>query len=223
VESLINFIQTSFLDIALPALIAITLVGFTTFGKKLLERSIESKFSDDEGESKERNQFEAKVDLLVKDEETTIELLEEIWEVKGFWFFKGNTHLFKLHGIVEALQNTLRENIGKDDFAQIKNKAMSLIKEAKDKIDSANELEPFDGLGEPEKSLLMDLLEVIPDEKEIPRQKTIQLADIIKVKHQEMLQLQKDNAKSSAWTKWGTAGTVFFGILSIVLSIYLTK
>ena len=100
---------------------------------------------------------------------------------------------------------------------------MSLIQEAQEKIRAANERQPFDGLGEPEKSLLIDLLEVMPDDKPIPRQKAIQLANIIKLKHQDMLQLQQDNAKSSAWTKWGTAGTVFFGILSIILSIYLTK
>lgn len=221
-ESIINFIASDIGSI-LPAAIAIVLMVFTTFGKRILEQRIESKYSLQEVEVKDRDQIESKLELLLKDEDTTIELLEEIWEVKRFWFFEGNIRVIKLHQIIEALQQILRKNIGKDDFPQIKAKSMSLIKIAKEKIDTANELQPFDGLGEPEKSLLIDLLEVIPDEKAIPRQKTIQLADIIKVKHQEMLKLQRDNAKSSAWTKWGTAGTVFFGILSIVLSIYLTK
>ena len=51
----------------------------------------------------------------------------------------------------------------------------------------------------------------------------LQLANIIKIKHQDMMKLQGENAKSAAWTKWGTAGTVFFGVLSIVLSIVTIK
>jgi len=77
-------------------------------------------------------------------------------------------------------------------------------------------------LQEPEKSLLVDLLAEISQDKSIPRQKVLQLADIIKLKHQDLLKLQTENAKSAAWTRWGTYGTVFFGILSIVLSVYTT-
>ena len=221
-ESIFNFI-TSDIGMTLPILIAMALGLFTTFGKWILEQRIESKFSFVEVESKDRNQIEDKIELLIRDESTTIELLEEIWEVKRPWFSDGNRRILKLHQIAEALRNIMRKNIGKDEFSVIKNKAMSLIQEAQEKIRAANECQPFDGLGEPEKSLLIDLLEVMPDDKPIPRQKAIQLANIIKLKHQDMLQLQQDNAKASAWTKWGTAGTVFLGILSIILSIYLTK
>lgn len=221
-ESILNFL-TSGIGIALPLIITITLGLFTTFGKRFLEQRVESTFSVVEVESKDKDQIEDRIEILIKDESTTIELLEEIWEAKRSWFFDGNRRVLKLHQITESLRNVMRKNIGKDEFSAIKNKAMSLIQEAQEKIRAANERQPFDGLGEPEKSLLVDLLEVIPDDRPIPRQKMIQLANIIKMKHQDMLQLQQDNAKSSAWTKWGTAGTVFFGILSIILSIYLTK
>lgn len=221
-ESISNFFRSE-IGTILPILIGIALAVFTTLGKKILNDRIETKFSTVEIEVKDRDVIEDKIELLIKDEETTIELLEEIWEARRPWFFEGDRRTLKLYQIVETLRNIMRKNIGKDDFSIIKNKAMILIQEAQERIASSNELQPFDGIGEPEKSLLIDLLEVIPNEKAIPRQKTIQLADIIKVKHQEMLQLQKDNAKSSAWTKWGTTGTVFFGILSIILSLYLTK
>ncbi|PIQ39528.1 MAG: hypothetical protein COW58_11210 [Thalassolituus sp. CG17_big_fil_post_rev_8_21_14_2_50_53_8] len=221
-ESILSFFASK-IGVVLPLLITMALALFTTFGKRILEQRIESKFSVVEIEPKDRDQIEDKIELLIKDESTTIELLEEIWEAKRSWFFDGNRRILKLHQITEALRSIMRKNIGKDEFSVIKGKAMSLIQDAQEKIRTANERQPFDGLGEPEKSLLIDLLEVMPDDKPIPRQKTIQLANIIKLKHQDMLQLQQDNAKSSAWTKWGTAGTVFFGILSIVLSIYLTK
>ena len=152
---------------------------FTTFGKRILEQRIESKFSVVEIEPKDRDQIEDKIELLIKDESTTIELLEEIWEAKRSWFFDGNRRILKLHQITEALRSIMRKNIGKDEFSVIKGKAMSLIQDAQEKIRTANERQPFDGLGEPEKSLLIDLLEVMPDDKPIPRQKTIQLANII--------------------------------------------
>lgn len=221
-EFILNYF-TSEIGVVLPLLITITLALFTIFGKKILEQRIESKFSVVEFEPKDRDQIEDKIELLIKDENTTIELLEEIWEAKRSWFFDGNRRTLKLHQITEALRSIMRKNIGNDEFSVIKIKAMSLIQEAQEKIRAANERQPFDGLSEPEKSLLIDLLEVMPDDKPIPRQKTIQLANIIKLKHQDMLQLQQDNAKSSHGQNGEQQEQYFFGILSIVLSIYLTK
>lgn len=71
-----------------------------------------------------------------------------------------------------------------------------------------------------ERSLLIDLIEEIDPAKEIPRQKAQQLADILKLKHQDIKKLQLENAKSAGWTRWGTVGTVSFGLISLALSIY---
>jgi hypothetical protein len=50
--------------------------------------------------------------------------------------------------------------------------------------------------------------------------KAQQLADIIKLKHQDIKKLQLENSKAAGWTRWGTVGTVSFGLLSLALSIY---
>lgn len=213
----------SSVEMFLPVVVTLVFFLFSVIGKKFFVRKEESIFLTTEPESKERDQVEEKIEILIKDDSTTIELLEEIWELKRSWFFEGNVRTLKLRQIIDVLRRIMRKNIGKDDFSLVKEKAMSLIQVAQERVRIANERQPFDGLGEPEKSLLIDILETVPEDQPIPRQKTIQLANIIKLKHQDMLQLQQDNAKSSAWTKWGTAGTVFFGILSIVLSVYLTR
>ena len=224
-ENLYNFLISQLSSI-LPAIIAISLAFFTTFGKKLLDEKIELKYSIEKDDFKEREELDKQLETLIQDEETNLELLEEIWVVKKLWFFdldRSGERVYKLSQIQDSLRNIIRSAIGSDSFSVVRSKSMKLIQEAQSEIDALQELKPFDGLGEPEKSLLVDLLEELPENKPIPKQKALQLADIIKIKHQETLKLQRENAKSSAWTKWGTAGTVFFGILSIVLSIYLTK
>ena len=116
----------------------------------------------------------------------------------------------------------MSESVKSEDFQSIRDRVIKLIDEGQNEIEVLQQRKPFDGLQEPEKSLLVDMLAEIPNEKPIPQQKVLQLADIIKLKHQDMLKLQQENAKSAAWTRWGTYGTIFFGILSIVLSVYTT-
>lgn len=211
----------------LPAVVSIALAVFVAFGKRIVERLSQAQELILADEPKQPS-FDDHLKILVAREDIDLRLLEEIFATgrsRRFYIPTQSTDTRRasaLRQIQDALRIVLRDALKADDFATLRDRAIRLIDEAQKEIDALQQRKPFDGLQEPEKSLLIDLLSDIPHDKNIPRQKALQLADIIKLKHQDMLKLQTENAKSAAWTRWGTYGTVFFGILSIVLSVYTT-
>ena len=222
-SSVIDFLTTIVQSVFLPAIVAIGLAAFVTFAKRSVERIIRIEdvtFAEEPGPS-----FNENVKALIAREDVTLRVLEEIFQSgrNRFVYLSQNSDSRKasaLRHIQDSLRNLMSESVKSEDFPTIRDRVIKLLDEAQKEIDLLQQRKPFDGLQEPEKSLLVDLLTEIPNEKPIPRQKALQLADIIKLKHQDILKLQQDNAKSAAWTRWGAYGTIVFGILSIVLSIY---
>lgn len=125
--------------------------------------------------------------------------------------------------VYRANSEIFSSSIQGETFPEIRDRILKLLDQImKEKADLQHK-EPFNDIHDPEKSLLIDIFEEIDPEKTLPRQKTFQLANIIKIKHQDILKLQAENAKAAIWTKWGTAGTVVFGILSLILSFLTIK
>lgn len=222
-SSILDYIASLGPATILPILIAIALFLF----KKIASLSIEKNTAIEypEGIESGKPSVSENIKVLIAREDVSLRVLEEIYQTNRSrrFFFSQNgdsKRAIDLRKIQEILRDVLNDSIKSNDFATIRDKIIKLIDDAQIEIDLLQQRKPFDGLQEPEKSLLVDLLAELPDVKPIQRQKVLQLADIIKLKHQDMLKLQQENAKSAAWTRWGTYGTIFFGILSIVLSIY---
>lgn len=224
-SSIIDFITSTIPSAMLPIVVAVTLVIFTSLARRSVERTVT--FEDLELVDDAKSSVSENMKLLIGREDVTLRVLEEVFQTgrSRFFFLSQNgdsRRASSLRKIQDILRNVMSESVKSEDFPKIRDRVIKLIDEAQKEIELLQQRKPFDGLQEPEKSLLIDMLAEIPNEKPIPRQKALQLADIIKLKHQDMLKLQQDNAKSAAWTRWGTYGTIFFGILSIVLSVYTT-
>ncbi|HSD37190.1 MAG TPA: hypothetical protein VLC92_06755 [Rhodocyclaceae bacterium] len=165
------------------------------------------------------------ISTLISRDDVTLRILEEISDVKAR-AQSGSAdavRLRKLARIRYSLRKILKESVREEVFPALRDRVVFLLDEITKEADRLQSKEPFTDIQDPERSLLIDLFAEIDEEKTVVRQKALQLANIIKIKHQDILKLQSDNAKSATWTKWGTAGTVVFGILSIVLSVLTLK
>lgn len=168
------------------------------------------------------------VKQLLQRDDVSLRVLEEVYEEPRFsyrrdWDSPDALRLRSLESIQDELREFLRASIQGTDFPQINDRVLSLLDQIKREKEELQHKEPFNEIHDPEKSLLIDIFEEIDSSHTIAQQKTFQLANIIKIKHQDLLKLQAENAKAAIWTKWGTAGTVVFGILSLVLSILTIK
>ncbi|SMM97711.1 hypothetical protein SPONL_1170 [uncultured Candidatus Thioglobus sp.] len=164
------------------------------------------------------------IEKLVTTKDIELRVLEEVTkEGSRQYFYESHrrpSREIKLEKIQKKLRKTLTNAISADNFDEIKERVIKLLDESVSELNAIQQKIPFEGLDDPERSLLIDILEEIDSTKEIPRQKTEQLAVIIKIKNRDIEKLQLQNSTSVSWTRWGTVGTVSFGILSLVLSIY---
>lgn len=166
------------------------------------------------------------LELLRSHEDVDIRLLMELYESEGrsyYRFPKQPKKIYVLRELQADLRKILKEVIKSKEHYGLKDKILGFIDEAETKATALLEKKPFDDLGDPEKSLLIDILEELPKDKAMPKQKLLQMAEIIKNKYQNIEKLQLENQKSAAWTRWGAFGTLIFGILSLVLSLYPSK
>ena len=168
------------------------------------------------------------VKQLLQRDDVSLRVLEEVYELPRYlyrrdWGSPDSLRLRSLESIQEELRDYLRSSVQGTDFPQIRDRVLGLLDQIKREKDDLQHKEPFNDIHDPEKSLLIDIFEEIDPGHTIVRQKAFQLANIIKIKHQDLLKLQAENAKAATWTKWGTAGTVVFGVLSLILSILTIK
>jgi len=206
----------------LPALISMVMAAFLYFRRqsqlelRQIQREVFFRDADDEKDNT--------VEKLILRGEIELRVLEEVTENDSrqhFFFSRGRSRReHTLEKIRRDLRNVLRKSIDSEVFAEVKERVITLLDEIAKEIQDIQKRIPFEGLDDPERSLLIDLMEEIDASKPIPRQKAEQLAEIIKLKHQDIQKLQLENAKSAGWTRWGTVGTVSFGLLSLALSIY---
>lgn len=206
----------------LPVVISFMILAFIYFRKRseieFSEMIRDSEFVRNDSEKNDN------IEKLVVRGDIELRVLEEITETDSQPFFYSGRGKPRRELILEKLQRALRKvlrgTVESENFTEIKVRVISLLDEISNELKEIRQKIPFDGLDDPERSLLIDLIEEIPTDKEIPQQKAQQLADIIKVKHQNIKKLQLENARSAGWTRWGTVGTVSFGLLSLALSIY---
>lgn len=163
---------------------------------------------------------------LLKRDDVTLRLLEEVHESPSRRFLYGgwsgsldSLRLRKLDEIESDLKDFLRESVSSSDFTPIRDRTLVLLDELRTERHKLLQKEPFNDIQDPEKSLLIDIFNDLPSHNVVVRQKAVQLSNIIKLKHQDIAKLQEENARSAGWTKWGTAGTIFFGLLSLALSL----
>ena len=217
--------MSNILDITLSILpvVIIIVMGVFLWYRRQLELDIRKynsvRYSYSEDESKPNG-----IEKLILRGEVELRILEEITEINhNRYVFIGrgkSEREMVLEKIQRELREVLKNSIDNENFNEIKERVINLLDEiGKELIDIRQKI-PFEGLDDPERSLLIDLVEEIDSSKEIPRQKAQQLADILKLKHQDIKKLQLENSKSASWTRWGTVGTVSFGLLSLALSIY---
>ena len=173
---------------------------------------------------KEDEKKNTNIEKLILRGDVELRLLEEITEIdrgRYFWYPRSKTNReLVLENINTELRNILRSSVDNDKFEEIQNRIFLLLDKISSDLKEIRQKKPFDGLDDPERSLLVDIVAEIPVERTIPLQKAHQLADIIKLKHQDIKRLQVENSKSASWTRWGTVGTISFGLLSLALSIY---
>jgi hypothetical protein len=158
--------------------------------------------------------------LLLGREDVTLRLLEEIYEVRrNPWMSDTNSpdarRLRSLDGIQSELRNYLRASVKSPEFAQTKERTLALLDKVAEEQRALQQKEPFNDISDPERSLLIDIMLEIDATRTIARQKALQLASIIKLKHQDLAKLQTENAKAAVWTKWGTAGTIFLAFFQL--------
>lgn len=207
----------------LPVIITAVMIAFLWYRRKMefefreIARSIS--FLDEESREKNSN-----IEKLVTRGDVDLRVLEEITDVHPrhrYYIGRGKSaREIKLELIQNDLRKILQNSIDADNFSEIKDRILDLLDKIAVDLLEIRQRVPFEGLEDPERSLLIDLIEEIDSSKEIPRQKAQQLADIIKLKHQDIKKLQLENSKAAGWTRWGTVGTVSFGLLSLALSIY---
>lgn len=162
-------------------------------------------------------------DLLKSGEHVEFRLIQELYESE--YFFNPSLpieskKIFILNEVIYDLKCMLKKLIKTKEDYSLKDKIFNLIDEAEKRYNSLMEKEPFEGLEDPERSLFIDVLEIIPAEENVYRQKLIQVADIVKLKHQDIKKLQVENNKSSDMSRFGFYSSIFFGIISIALSFY---
>ena len=162
-------------------------------------------------------------ELLLR-EDVTLRILEEVHEQPRYRkrMLGGSEDSVRLHildSLELELQGFLRESVKSNDFSQIRDRSLALLDEIRTEKAQLQQREPFNDIQDPEKSLLIDIFHEIDVTQTVAKQKVVQLSNIIKIKHQDILKLQSDNARAANWTRWGAVGTIFFGILSLVLSV----
>lgn len=209
---------------AMPILsifIAVIIVSFL-YMRKRAYRSIED--YEEILKNKKDEKTDSNLEKLVLRGDVDLRLLEEITEADRnpyFYYLRGKSKReIVLHKITLELRSLLRKSVDAKNFTEIQERIIELLDKISSDLKEIGQKKPFDCLDEPERSLLIDIVEEIPNERHIPLQKVHQLADVIKVKHQDIKRLQLENSKSASWTRWGTIGTVSFGLLSLALSIY---
>ena len=222
-SSMIEFFNTTVSPLLLPIAVATALLAFKSIARRSVENATIIRRIEADGN--DRPTATENIKILIEREDVTLRVLEEVLRAGPSRYLSiapdiDAKRILALGKIQSILRNVMTDAVKSDNFPVIRDRLIRLIDEARREIELLQEKKPFDGLQEPEKSLLVDMLNELPNDKPIPRQKALQLADIIRLKHQDILKLQQENAKSAAWTRWGTYGTVFFGILSIVLSFY---
>lgn len=221
-ESL-NWIDIKSISIFLSFAGAFFWLGYYFYQKRRIEH-LRYEISVSNAEHKVRSYSDGYLlELLLKHDDINLKVLLEVYGVNEhehhFIYEPKNSRIHKYLTIQRDLRKALKQSLNKEKYPEVKDKILGFIEECDTKIQSLLDRKPFSGLEDPEKSLLIDILEELPNDKEMPKQKLLQLADIIKNKYQNIENLQIENSKAATWTKWGTFGTIFFGILSIVLSV----
>lgn len=163
---------------------------------------------------------------LFEKEDFDLRIVEEVYQsepsspfYRRQWRTPETKRLHILEVIANDIRAHLRASVKSENFKAISGKALALLDQIRTEVEEIEAKEPFSEILDPEKSLIIDIFNGLDEGDVVIRQKTHQLANIIKIKHQDFLKLQADNVKAASWTKWGTSGTIFFGIISLVLSI----
>jgi len=218
--------MSDIVNLVMPGLSVVitTIITVFLFLRRKSEREIEIITSQSTHRKNEDEKTDSNIEKLVLRGDVELRLLEEITEVERnhcFYYPRGKSKReLVLENIARELRKLLRKSVDSDNFTEIQNRIIDLLDKIQADLKEIGQKKPFDGLDDPERSLLVDIIEELPSEKHIPLQKAHQLADVIKVKHQDIKRLQLENSKSASWTRWGTVGTVSFGLLSLALSIY---
>ena len=95
-----------------------------------------------------------------------------------------------------------------------------LMKAIASKLETEEKKIPFFGTPASERELLEDILELTDADKEIVNGKLSRLAELIRARQETVTILGEEKGKARRLSFWGLAGTIFFGLLSIVLSIW---
>jgi hypothetical protein len=172
-----------------------------------------------------RKELLAPTITLLSRDDVTLRLLEEVYVAPDdyrnhFWERSPDAlRANSLAGLESLIRDALRNSVGNDDFQSYKDRLLKLLDEIRCERAKMDQKEPFNDIRDPEKSLLIDIFNELPEANSVVRQKAVQLSNIVKIKHQDIAKLQEENARAASWTKWGTAGTIFFGLLSLILSL----
>lgn len=162
-------------------------------------------------------------------ENDAISNIEDIKDLYFGFFGLSSSGLAEIHQLGLLLAKVkLHISSNKDsdpsrrkDFLLLLNKVLDeervLSKEEHDKA-------PFSGVPSPERSLLEDLREITgAREKQFIQDKLGELATAITIRKETVDKLSQEKGQSLRWAKWGLFGTVFFSLLSIVITYFYSS
>ena len=99
-----------------------------------------------------------------------------------------------------------------DELKLLTNSIHELLKEEEKRV-------PFYGTPDLERSLLEDILEITASDKELINVKLTRLAELIKARQDTINVLGEEKGEARKLAYWGLAGSVVFGMVSIILGI----
>lgn len=116
--------------------------------------------------------------------------------------------------ISSAAPNSAEQNLVSriDELRQLGNSVNALLREEEKR-------EPFYGTPDIERSLLEDILELTASDKDVVNAKLIRLAELIKARQDTIDVLGEEKGKARKLAYWGLAGSVVFGIASLILGV----
>lgn len=176
-----------------------------------------------------RNENEFVNSTIVAIENDAINSIDDIKDLYFGFFGTPGSGLAEIHQLglllakvkLNISSSKISDPSRRKEFLILVNKILDeekvLSKEEQDKA-------PFSGVPSPERSLLEDLREITgAREKQFIQDKLGELATAITIRKETVDKLSEEKGQSLRWAKWGLFGTVFFSLLSIVITYYYSS
>jgi len=162
--------------------------------------------------------------LLRAAENQTLSDIEVIWYMFRSHFESGGLSLAEHTHISQLLRTVITQlavtHPGVSSQVEMLPHLRELLARNEEVAQREEARAPFSGAPQPERQLLVDLLELAPGDRTIVRDKLNELAQAITARAEVINRLGEEGHKSLVLARWGLLGTVVFSLTSIALAIW---